>query len=807
MSGKRGGETVKRVKSGVRKGLIGAVALVLILGSGGCPAAQGEAVRPPEIQWLPYSGKLQTYQVAEGYFGLTLDYDSSRGFERNTTGLLDETGKVILPFEYNFISSVSEGIAAVSKMVSEDWGQSGNTYYAYVDLNGKQLTPFEYAYAGPMLDGAAVVNKWINSPDGSGAGQKYSLVNREGKEIIPFIYDWILDPTEGRYPAQQNGKWGFIDRTGTVTIPIQYEKAGKFSGGLAPVKLDGKWGYVDLEGVMKIAPEYENAFEFSEGLAFVVKGGQGGFIDTAGTVVIPFQFDPTEERVGSDFGDFSHEAQAFFHEDRAVVSKDGKRGLIDRQGNAVTEFRYERMGPCWEGRVSALDGSAWGVLDDSGKVVIPFEYMEIGNYQDGLVPVGQRRNYSGLFDRAGRQVYPFSWNGVRYSNGLGIYGKDAEGQEGTRYGAANSRGDVVIPFQYDNLWPLSDRSLLVWDEETDGNGNLDVVRVGIMSRPDSQALENTEKQVRVILDGELLSFDQDPIIESGRTLVPMRTIFTKLGANVDWDQKTKTVSSHRSDVEITLTIGEKQATVNGETVALDVPAQVRNGRTLVPLRFVAEAMDADVNWDQEELEVAIHKHTAADHFAAIRSASLSAIRADMTSAQIEALLGTPQISRDREAKEGNGPGTLTYFVDGAYPFTLGTFASETAVIGKDGAAVREDFLRVKQSLAGVAEALNRERGPLWSAEPADVYRYWDLGTIRGMAVFGVRLRDVDYRGFDPVTAKGVVFPEWSEDSPCFEELYLISDGVAVRLSQGDSAGENSLTVDELMQLANQLKGR
>ncbi len=808
---------VRGVRLEFRKIAAGALALALVLGSGGGPASgvgvsaaetardteqSGEMspVAEPEIQWLPYSGKLQTYQVADGYFALTKDYDSSRGFEKNTTGLLDERGQVLLPFEYNFINGVTEGIASVSKAVYEDWNQSYNSYSAYMDLSsGKQLTPFEYGYARPMADGVGVVSKWINPPGGGAGSQKYSLVNRTGQEIIPFAYDWIKDPSEGRYPAQQDGRWGFLDRGGAVAVPLQYESVGAFADGLAPVKQDGKWGYVDLNGAMKISPAYENAFEFSEGLAFVVSGQKGGFIDEAGNVVIPFSFDAASDENASDLG-------AFFHEGRAVVSKDGKLGVIDGEGHAVTEFCYERMGPCQEGRISASDGSAWGVLDASGKVVIPFEYTEIGDYQDGLVSVSQRRYHSALFDRDGRQVYPFCWTGVRYSGGLGIYQKAVEGQESPRYGAANLRGDMVIPFRYDALWQLSDRSLIVHEEESDENGNTDVVRVGIMRRPDLQGLENAARQVRVVLNGELLSFDQEPVIESGRTLVPMRTIFGEMGASVDWEPKTKTVRSRRSDVQISLTIGAKQAEVNGQTMELDVPAKILNGRTLVPLRFVAEAMDADVDWDQEELQVTIRRHTAADHYAAVSSASFSAIRPEMTRGQIESLLGPSLISEDREAKEGNGPGTLTYFVDGTYPYTLGTFDSEEAVIGRDGAAVYEDFVRVKQSLDGAVRFLNGERGPLWTAEPEDIYRYWDLGTVRGVQVFGVRLRDVDCRETGVETVDGIDFPGWGEETPCLWELFIVLKGTAVRISENHSEDGTILTTEELTQLSQHLKG-
>lgn len=109
---------------------------------------------------------------------------------------------------------------------------------------------------------------------------------------------------------------------------------------------------------------------------------------------------------------------------------------------------------------------------------------------------------------------------------------------------------------------------------------------------------------RVILDGRELSFDVPPAVENGRTLVPLRSIFEALGASVQWDATTQTVTATKGDVAIHLVIGG-QAKRNGVPVALDVPAKVIDGRTMVPLRFVSEAMGADVVWNGDTQTITI----------------------------------------------------------------------------------------------------------------------------------------------------------------------------------------------------------
>lgn len=103
----------------------------------------------------------------------------------------------------------------------------------------------------------------------------------------------------------------------------------------------------------------------------------------------------------------------------------------------------------------------------------------------------------------------------------------------------------------------------------------------------------------VILDGKTLHFDVPPIIEEGRTLVPLRAIFEAFGASVDWNQSSKTVTAQKDQTTVVLKIGSTTPTVNGKAWPLDVPAKIVNNRTLAPLRFVGEAFGGEVAWDQQ----------------------------------------------------------------------------------------------------------------------------------------------------------------------------------------------------------------
>jgi len=112
-------------------------------------------------------------------------------------------------------------------------------------------------------------------------------------------------------------------------------------------------------------------------------------------------------------------------------------------------------------------------------------------------------------------------------------------------------------------------------------------------------------EIKVLVNGTALTFDQPPIIENGRTLVPLRAIFEALGATVEWEQSTQTVTAVRGDTTIILKIGDAFLTKDGARIALDVPGKLVGGRTLVPARAIAESFGAAVGWDQATRTVTI----------------------------------------------------------------------------------------------------------------------------------------------------------------------------------------------------------
>ena len=184
--------------------------------------------------------------------------------------------------------------------------------------------------------------------------------------------------------------------------------------------------------------------------------------------------------------------------------------------------------------------------------------------------------------------------------------------------------EIAVPFKLDHAMD----DVIGFDVQINDDGNGDGNRTSIAKFNDMTDLSwgNTENwgelllntdgvvpqtddeesdEITVIFDGETLSFDVAPQIINDRTLVPFRTLFEKFGATVEYIEDGQYVNAVKGDTNISLQIDNTTATVNGAESVLDCAPIIVDGRTLVPLRFIAEALNADVDWDGDTRTVTI----------------------------------------------------------------------------------------------------------------------------------------------------------------------------------------------------------
>ena len=463
-------------------------------------------------------------------------------------------------------------------------------------------------------------------------------------------YTEILGFSEGMAAVNKDGKWGFIDTSGNEVVACIYDRVLNFSEGLASVTvgtvLTGmKCGYINKTGETIIPFDYLLAYSFNDGLAAVTKDARSfGYIDKSGATVIPFDYVFTKG----------------FNDGLSDVAKDWDSwGHIDKDNNEVIPFIFENIRPFSEGlaafairKPSANDDWIWGYIDKNGNEVVPCIYDEAEMFSEGMAAVGMGEwpNIKwGFIDKTGEEVVPCA-----YDYTFGFFEGVASVQKDFIYKFIDKTGMEAFPFRYDiaskfsedlaavGKIVLTDNGLgvgLEWgyidltgneifapiyESASDFADGLAIIKKdgkwGILKNPLNLTSGGT---IKVLINGEYIFFDQPPIIENGRALVPMRAIFEALGAEVKWDDSTQSVYATRKTdtlVEVTyLKIGDTDMTVSSynpldstelpgrDFITLDVAPKLVGNRTLIPVRAIAEAFGAKVEWNRKTNTVIITK--------------------------------------------------------------------------------------------------------------------------------------------------------------------------------------------------------
>ena len=108
------------------------------------------------------------------------------------------------------------------------------------------------------------------------------------------------------------------------------------------------------------------------------------------------------------------------------------------------------------------------------------------------------------------------------------------------------------------------------------------------------------KDILVVVNGQEVDFpDVQPFIENNRTLIPIRFVAQALGLKVDYKDGLVIISNAKAGRTVIFVIGSSKFSVNGEEKQMEVPAQEKEGRTFIPVRYLGESLDKEVNWVEE----------------------------------------------------------------------------------------------------------------------------------------------------------------------------------------------------------------
>ncbi|MBQ4110120.1 MAG: WG repeat-containing protein [Clostridia bacterium] len=445
--------------------------------------------------------------------------------------------------------------------------------------------------------------------------------NGKGEQVTDYIYDSFIDVHEKNHTTNV----GYISNL---------HNGGDGTSDLIPVSYQGKFGFINYQGTVVIPFKYEYAYGFNSGIARICSGGilsdygtytngKYGFIRTDGTEILPAD----SYWAASDFqSELGYAYATNGNSDRVLIDRNGVVHKADENWYAPIDAEYIRVNtPQDENGISKN-----GIMDRYGNVVIPIEYaypVEIlgGNLfrtDDGII-------YNSKFEavhipKENEKIFaPYSSKVF-----LGISVADSEVENHWFTGLMTYDGKIVIPPEYEVVRDMGEGLIYAQSSAEnflfDYSGRLlsklngqavDVCSDGFFIMKDFDTMDykiavNPIERPTVYMDGEKVDFtDAFPFVINGRTLVPLRILVEKSGAEVTWDDETQTVTAKKGETEIKLTVNSNILTMgDGTALEIDVAPVLRDDRTYVPLRVFSEALGAEVGWDYDNYTATIKNH-------------------------------------------------------------------------------------------------------------------------------------------------------------------------------------------------------
>ncbi len=293
--------------------------------------------------------------------------------------------------------------------------------------------------------------------------------------------------------------------------------------------------------------------------------------------------------------------------------KDGKPdGLTYKEwSRSVTKtYKYRRSY-----FIGTVDGSKMApVRQELWMGEIPYKVPDGANFGSILIPLHFVPEWTGPDWHIDTNLYmdgfyAEEWTEMIISSGTGVYIRSYIGKHGDIQTAEYSTSDESPGYTQPHIL----KSANEFYEYTDGVKtyyNKSICTVG-KDENDRIVLNRVSDGggfhpvISVVVNGEEVRFDVDPVIEDERTLAPMRAIFEKLGANVSWNEDTRSATASLNGTSITFAIDDTTAYINGAAAEMDVPARLINDRTMVPLRFLSENLGYNVDWNGDTHTVTI----------------------------------------------------------------------------------------------------------------------------------------------------------------------------------------------------------
>jgi WG containing repeat len=421
------------------------------------------------------------------------------GLEGGKWGVIDKTGKEIIPIVYDKIYEIKNGLTVVAI------GKYPNEKKGLIGKDGKIILPVEY-YDIKILKDRVVANRVFVGP--------YVLFNYSGKQLGDFtwhLFDIFPDYAEGLLRVQEVsnnklGKVGAIDANGVLKIPFIYSSIGQFYDGLATVIVDNKFGAIDKTGKIVIPAQYDEMNSFSEGWAGVKKNGKYGFINKYGKLMMftktTAQSTVTEKKLAvaetyqhkEKFFDFFVVVNAAVPSGVEGESTGGKFGILSRDEKVIIPAKYD-----------------WISIDTGNKAFYVQTGIKVFFSAKGTRTEPTSDTRIGILNYEGKQLFPPILSTYSIRPNKHILVKDAIT---LKWGVLNTNYKPVVPFNYNLIYNFSDSGIAAKKNEKYGIINLkneilqpfefDTVYSGVNQAPGGYQLVKMGKSIWVDSKGRII---------------------------------------------------------------------------------------------------------------------------------------------------------------------------------------------------------------------------------------------------------------------------------------------------------------
>ncbi len=191
------------------------------------------------------------------------------------------------------------------------------------------------------------------------------------------------------------------------------------------------------------------------------------------------------------------------------------------------------------------------------------------------------------------------------------------------------------------------------------------------------------------LDGKLLNTDVPPIIVQNRSFVPVRSIFEKMGAEVTWIKSRQQVIIRSSDTRIVLNVNSTTAYVDDETVEMDVAPFIKDGRTMVPVRFISEKLKYDVKWENNSVYISTKKNIASS-----KTPKINKININEKSAYTEVVVNITNMEKPNISYADSPVRFIADFPNTTMSLTGSKLEADTDVVTEVRYAIHPEYTRI-----------------------------------------------------------------------------------------------------------------